>query len=126
MAKLIKNNLVIIGVLAISLAVALSFPFIEGKKVTIPISPTPGISVSANTTLIYKGEEGKDALTILKEKAKVEQEASGLVVSIDGRKADDKKREYWGFYVNGEMASVGPAEYQTKDSDTIMWKIEKY
>ena len=74
----------------------------------------------------YKGEEGKDALSVLKEKTKVEQAASGLVISINSRKADERKKEYWSFFVNGEMAEVGPAEYQTKKGDLIEWKIQKY
>lgn len=74
----------------------------------------------------YKGEEGKDALTLLKEKTNIEQGASGLVVAINGRKAEDSKKEFWAFYVNGKMAEVGPADYKTKDGDVIEWKIEKY
>lgn len=74
----------------------------------------------------YKGEEGKDALILLKEKAVVEQDKSGLVVSINGREAMVSKREYWAFYVNGQLAPVGPADYKTKDGDVIEWKIEKY
>jgi hypothetical protein len=74
----------------------------------------------------YKGEKGKDALTILKEKAKVEQAKSGLVISINGRKADNSKHEYWAFFINGKSADVGPAAYQTKEGDLIGWKIQKY
>ena len=79
-----------------------------------------------NNYFSYKGEEGKDALTILKEKTKIEQSSSGLVVSISKRKADDSKHEFWGFYVNGKMAEVGPADYQTKKGDQIEWRIQKY
>lgn len=74
----------------------------------------------------YKGEEGKNALEILKAKTSVEQSSSGLVISINGRKADNSKHEYWAFYVNGKMAEVGPADYQTKAGDLIEWKIQKY
>lgn len=74
----------------------------------------------------YKGEEGKDALTLLKGETNVEQNSSGLVVSINGQKADDKKHEFWAFYVNGKMAEVGPAEYVTKDGEKVEWKIEHY
>ena len=129
MNKFIKNNLVIIIVLAASVVVALSLPFVQGKQVMIPFvsAPTPTVTPAPLVTeFSYKGETGKDALTILKAKAPIEQAASGLVVSINGRKAQDAKHEFWGFYVNGEMAQVGPADYQTKDTDTILWKIEKY
>jgi hypothetical protein len=74
----------------------------------------------------YKGEESKNALEILKNKAKVEQNLTGLVVSINDRMADATKKEYWSFYVNGKMAQVGPADYNTKNSDLIEWKVEKY
>lgn len=74
----------------------------------------------------YTGREGVDALTLLKEETTVEQNDSGLVTSINDRKADEKKREFWSFYVNGKMAPVGPAEYITKDTDSIEWKIETY
>ena len=75
----------------------------------------------------YTGEEGKDALTLLKQSAKsIEQNSTGLVIAINNREADDKKKEFWAFYVNGKMAEVGPADYKTKDGDRIEWKIEKY
>jgi len=48
------------------------------------------------------------------------------VVSINGRKADAQKHEYWAFYVNGKLSDVGPADYKTKDGDVVEWKIEKY
>ena len=92
---------------------------------TLPLNPSlPTITLERNLT--YKGVEGKNALTLLKEKATIEQDASGLVVSINGRKADLGGREYWAFYVNSQMAPVGPADYKTKNEDNIEWKIEKY
>jgi hypothetical protein len=42
----------------------------------------------------YKGSNGKDALTLLKEKAKIEQSNSGLVIVINGRKASDQNKEF--------------------------------
>lgn len=100
-------------------------PFFRGsnfrKEQTIYVSVTP-----IQNNVSHKGEDGKNALVLLKQKYFVVQEASGLVVGIGGRKAENKNREYWAFYVNGKMASVGPADYNTKDADLIEWKIEKY
>lgn len=79
-----------------------------------------------NDYILYKGKEGKDALSLLKETTTVEQDSSGLVISIKGRKADSAKHEYWAFYVNKKMASVGPADYKTRNEDVIEWKIDKY
>lgn len=80
----------------------------------------------ASNYFSYKGEGGKTALEILKNKTKVEQNSTGLVVSISSRMAYSARREYWSFYVNGKMAEVGPADYNTKNGDLIEWKIEKY
>lgn len=84
------------------------------------------VSLPSYETVSYQGVEGKDALMLLKQKALIEQDGSGLVVGINGRKAESSKREYWAFYVNGELAPVGPADYKTKEGDKVEWKIEKY
>jgi hypothetical protein len=86
-------------------------------------TPTEAV---ASDQFEYKGKDNVDALTLLEDNADVELDNSGLVTSINGRKADSAKREFWGFYVNGEMANVGPASYTTKESDLILWKIETY
>jgi hypothetical protein len=75
-------------------------------------------------TVTYKGENGQNALKILKQDTSVEQNHSGLVVAINEYKPTG--HNYWAFYINGKLASVGPASYITKNSDTIQWKIEKY
>ena len=75
-------------------------------------------------TVTYVGENGQDALALLKQYTSVEQDHSGLVVAINGYKPTG--HNYWAFYVNGKLASVGPASYVTKNSDTIQWKVEKY
>jgi hypothetical protein len=89
-------------------------------------SQQPLVTVHAPTPFQMQGVPGKDALTLLKEHAQIQQDASGLVISINGRKADVKKHEYWTFFINGKMASVGPAAYQTQKIDSIIWKIGTY
>ena len=90
--------------------------------------PTPKVSVEqrVDKEIAYQGVEGKTALELLKSKYKVETEefpgVGEMVKSIDGKAATDK--QFWGFYVNGEMAQVGAGEYQTKPSDKITWKLE--
>ena len=73
-------------------------------------------------------EEGKTALEATKNATggKVTLDNSGLVDSINGVKADSSKKEYWAFYVNGEYAKVGPADYKVRQGDTIEWKIETF
>lgn len=74
----------------------------------------------------YMGKNGIDALTLLRSFADIDQDNSGLVTSINGRKAVAANREFWAFYINDEIADRGPAYYATKDGDTIQWKIENY
>lgn len=93
---------------------------VKSPALTVSIAPTKAVSIS------YKGQEGKDALTLLKAQTTVEQDKTGLVTVINGQKADASTHTYWAFYVNGKLASVGPADYKTKDTDTIEWKVEKY
>jgi hypothetical protein len=75
-------------------------------------------------TVTYKGENGQNALTLLKQYTSVQQDNSGLVVAINGYKPTGHM--YWAFYINGRYSSVGSASYVTKDSDVITWKVEKY
>lgn len=116
----------LVGVAAV--AVVLSFPAqkqqaTRQEKQEFFLTPTVAIK---QETFSYAGKDSADAFTLLKEKAPVEQDKSGLVVSINNRKADGGKHEYWAFYVNGKLAPVGPADYVTKDADKIEWKIETY
>ena len=117
-----KKVLAIVIIIIIFALSALGVSEIKTFSHSIP-NPTT-TPVSQQTTLVYKGINGKDALTLLKEHAAVEQDHSGLVIGINGNKPTG--HHYWAFYVNGKMSQVGPAEYQTKNSDIIEWKIEKY
>lgn len=83
-------------------------------------------SASVEAQITYPGKDGQNAFALLDMDHTVGLDSSGLVSSIDARKADAGKHEYWAFYVNGELASVGPKEYVTKSTDQIMWKIETY
>lgn len=74
----------------------------------------------------YQGVEDRTALSLLKDKHKVQTEdypgVGEMVTSIDGVKPTDK--QFWAFYVNGKTAQVGADTYVTEPSDTITWKLE--
>lgn len=114
---------IIIGIVLIS---GLIFVSNLKKDVEKTNQNPPSTSATITNQYSYQGKEGKDALTLLKGQTEVEQSSSMLVTSINGRKADDNKREYWAFYINGEASVVGPADYQTKNEDLIEWKIQTY
>ena len=118
---------VVIAFLVIIISAVLLF---QGKNFTIAQRQIESKNISPvknkADNFSYKGENGKDALTILKEIADMRLDKSGMVASINGRSADSQKHEYWAFYINGKLADVGPADYKTKNSDTIEWRIDKY
>lgn len=90
--------------------------------------PTPQVSVQQQVEkeISYKGVEGKNALELLKSNYDVNTEdfpgVGEMVNTIDGKTPTDK--QFWGFYVNGEMAQVGAGDYITEPSDKITWKLE--
>jgi len=82
--------------------------------------------ISGVQTFTYEGENGKSALDLLKDKAKVETTDSSFgsfVVSING--TSNSADHFWMFYVNGNLASTGADQYQTKEGDKIEWRYEK-
>lgn len=83
--------------------------------------------IAPNDAISYSGEEGKNALELLKSKYKVEtQNYSGMgefVKSING--ITPGQDSFWSFYVNGQISQVGAGAYQTKSADKIEWRIEK-
>lgn len=79
------------------------------------------------TTVSYQGEDGKNALELLKAKAAVETTTDPslgeYVTSVNGV-ASGTDGKYWLYYVNGQPAAVGADTYQTTAADTIEWKLE--
>jgi hypothetical protein len=80
---------------------------------------------SATTDITYKGEDGQNALTLLKKYAQVQTKTSSIgeyVTAINGNDGGGSK--YWTFYVNGQESQVGAGAYVTKSSDQIEWKSQ--
>ena len=90
-------------------------------------SPERSIEKLVQTCEItYQGSEGNSALDLLKSSYKVETQSFSfgeMVSTIDG--VASPATHFWAFYVNGKQAEVGSGEYITKDSDIIVWKLEK-
>jgi len=75
----------------------------------------------------YDGVNGKTALELLQKSHQVGTKdyagIGSMVIAIDGVKAEDGKN-FWGFYVNGTMASEGAGTYKTKAGEKIEWRLE--
>ena len=77
----------------------------------------------------YETEANKTALDLLRRSASVVtkgEKENAYIVEINGRKADERKNEFWAFYLNGKTAQVGAGSYKLKNGDKIEWKIENY
>lgn len=128
MKKYLKNRLVIfvvVIVLVIFFGYVLLGQQAQNKSNTQAYSVNPILQKSSER-ISYKGKANIDALTLLRQNATVSLDQSGMVSSINGRKVNSEKHEYWAFYINSKLGSIGPADYQTKDRDLIEWKVEKY
>ena len=87
------------------------------------------VDTSSDTTatkngIIYTGKDNIDALTLLKEGRSVDASAEGFVNSINGVKPAEK--QYWAFYINGDLSMTGAKETITKNGDSIEWKLVGY
>lgn len=71
----------------------------------------------------YAGQDGKNALELLQAKFTVVQK-DGFVSAINGVSQADGY--YWSYYIDNALAEVGAKEYQTKNAETIEWRLEKW
>jgi hypothetical protein len=107
-----------------AMAIILAF----GLYLMVPRSDSATTTVGQEQTqeISYQGIDGKNALELLRGNHQIETQKfdfGEMVLSINGRKAGND--EFWAFYVNGELAQVGAADYQTKSTDIISWNLEK-
>jgi predicted Holliday junction resolvase-like endonuclease len=74
-------------------------------------------------------DKNTTALSLTKEKAVIKTKGEGVnayITAINGKVAEDLKKEFWAFYINGKMAEVGAGSYQLKAGDKIEWRLANY
>lgn len=84
-------------------------------------------SVASVQSVRYDGEDGKNALELLKSKAEIQTQDSSIgvfVVAING--VENSDRQYWMFYVNDALADSAADQYVTKNDDKIEWRYESF
>lgn len=90
---------------------------------TAPVTTQQASAVS--TTLRYRGRDGVDALTLLRQHTNVQTKSSSLgdyVVAINGNDGGGKK--HWLFYINGRESTQGADTYITHGNEQIEWKLK--
>ncbi len=117
-----KSKKLILMLMAATVLLGLSIYKVAINKV----KPTVLSLEQVNPKIIqYQGIEGKNAFELLKAKNQVvskESSFGAFVSEINGIKNTDK--EFWMFYVNGELAKVAADKYITKNTDKIEWRFE--
>ena len=112
--------------LVVIIVVGLGF-FGITHKAKAPSANADTTTTQNSHTLTYKGQDGKNALELLKTSAKTETKTDPslgeYVTSINGVVSGTDSK-YWIMYVNGQASSVGASSYATKSTDTIEWKLE--
>ncbi len=97
---------------------------VRGAVQSAQAKPAP-----SSSDLSYQGVDGQTALELLVVKAAAQIKGTGAnayVTAINGRIADESKKEYWALYINDKLADVGAGSYVTKSGDQIRWHIETY
>lgn len=127
--NLFKLSLLLVFVVAILLA---SGYLGRGKAPettpqSVSSTATDQAGVAPNFVVQYQGQDGKNALELLKASHKVSTKTfTGVgeyVESIDGISPDSS--HFFSFYVNGQQAQVGADQYVTKATDQIEWRLEE-
>jgi hypothetical protein len=84
------------------------------------------VEAAQSERLEFTAEADKTVLEQTEAKARVVTKGSDYGPYVDSindiQGGTDNK--YWSFYVNGQLAPIGAAEYVTEGGETIEWKFE--
>ena len=83
---------------------------------------------SENTNLVtFTGQKDKTVLEQLQAEADsvdIKESSYGPYVDSINGVVGGTDGKYWTFYVDGQMANIGAAEYKTKGGEKVEWKFE--
>jgi hypothetical protein len=138
---LIYRRDITIGVLIFTVSITLFFVFVatvmfsmETRAVPAAVQPTrvatsvPYITARPHmhpTYVAYFGWHGVTAFKLLRQNAEITFSMSKHgpeVKSINGKKANAARGEYWQLYVNG-IPTLITDKYSTRNTDYLVWKL---
>lgn len=99
---------------------------IAGIIMLVPPQPAPTASSALQHVVTYSGQDGQNALDLLKAHHQVaaqQYSVGSYVTTIDGISAPPNY--YWAFSVNGQPSQVGAGQYVTHNSDTLRWQLQR-
>lgn len=96
------------------------------------IAPTRSDTQTENQPVItadhvkYSGQDGKNAFELLQAATRVEFKQYDFGVFVQGiNESRPDAKHFWKLYVNGQESQTGADQVQTKNADTIEWKVEE-
>lgn len=99
-----------------------------------PTQPSPQATTQINTptrhrtTISYTAQAGVTALQQLQNEADnvvVKNSTYGNYVDAIEGNSGGTDGKYWSFYINDELAQIGPDAYTQKGGEQIEWKFQK-
>jgi len=93
------------------------------ETVVITISENNGEEVITEESVAI--EEGDLLLDVMEENFEVEH-SDGFITSIDGVAPEEGEERSWMYFVNGEMAMVGAAEYELEADDEVVFDLQAW
>jgi hypothetical protein len=123
----IKTRVLTGGIAAAILAMGITAVVLINKPPASTTQAVQGAQASqqqSDNHVTFVATKGTNVLDQLKVHATVETKNSQygpFVDAINGKKEEGK---FWSFYVDGQMAQVGAAEYVTQGGEKIEWKLE--
>lgn len=127
-----RTIVTIFGAVVLAIA-ATSFVLVNlNNAPPVAIEQTPEPSVLATEqqapadTVRFTAEANRTVLDQLAAHAAIETKDStyGVYVDTINGKQGGTDGKYWTFYVDGQMAQVGAAEYVTQGGEVIEWRFE--
>lgn len=95
------------------------------EEVTFSIDIVVEGEVVADLSEEITAPEGMYLLETMKDVYDLEEEG-GFISEIEGYEQDEGEGIYWLYYINGESAEVGAADYAPEEADQIEWRLEGF
>ena len=112
--------------LIISLASAAGVSTASSADVEVTVTAYFGPQVKATIEKKINVPQGASVMEATRRAARVETNAEGtFLISIEGVKNSQERKEFWLYFVNGEPAHVSAAETKVKPGDRILWFLRR-
>ena len=92
---------------------------VDMRTQEVTLTPHPQV-------ISYKCEEGKTAYDILDERFTIEAQDSSFGKFVTGiNDVKPSQNQFWAFYVDEKIATVGATAYVCQDQEKVEWKLEE-